>query len=150
MGQVLCECEAAVLNNSLCFHQPDVLARTEAGGRGYFSNSSAKFSLRCGCRAGKKLWLWRRFWEDFQKHSLAVIHCAAVYMGKLRIHPGQQLCLACLHQPRHCLLLLTGRVSTRVANVGGSRAGGIKQGQVGQEVLRAAGQMFIQSHPTHP
>lgn len=51
----------------------------------------------------------------------------------LRAHQGQQ------HQ---------AGVSTELANVGGSRTCGIKQGQVAQEVLHAAGEMLIQSHPT--
>lgn len=33
--------------------------------------------------------------------------------------------------------------------MGGHRASGIKQGDVGQEILHAAGEMFIQSHPTY-
>lgn len=39
-------------------------------------------------------------------------------------------------------------VNTELVNVGESRAVGINQEQVGQEVLHA-GEMFIQSHPTH-
>lgn len=109
------------------------------------------------CRAGKKLWLWRRFWEDCQKHSLAVTHCAAVYRGKLAEDSPRSAALPGLPSPAPSLPSSAADrqaprqagVSTQVANMGGSRAGGIKQGQVGQEVLRAAGEMFIQSHPTH-
>lgn len=50
MRQVLCDVKQQVLNDSLwvspawCFSKN---LETEAGGRGYFTKSSAKFSLRC-------------------------------------------------------------------------------------------------------
>lgn len=109
------------------------------------------------CRAGEKLWLWRRLWENCQKLSLAVIHCAGVYQGKLVEDSPRSAALPGLPSPTPSQPASAGDglashqagVSTELANVGGRRAGGIKQGHVGREVLRAAGEMFIQSHRAH-
>lgn len=109
------------------------------------------------CRAGEEPWLWRRLWEYHQTRSLGVIHCARVYQGKSVEDSRRSAALPGLPSATPSLPASAGDrqapyqagVSTELANVGGSKAGGIKRGHVGQEVLHAAGQMFIQSHPAH-